>query len=449
MRRHPHCRRCLAIGLVLSALLHALGLALWLRSPEIQEPPREREITLDVSLFSHEPAGARAGPESTSVIADGAGASSNAAADTPPTDQPEPLEHLARAEPKLDLTPEPEPEPEPVTLRGPEPRTAPRPEPMPESEPELDLTPERDRAPARQAEPESKPDPTPRPESTLKRVPEPALEAPSALPALSRSAPRQPSDLPPAPQIRSMDEIKAALKAARAKPTAEATRADRRRTPEVRQPAAARERVREEAKRQAAQEARRFELAKQEAGEARRRELAERKAAEVARRRERAEREAAEEARRVELARQKAEEARRRQRTEREATAAAGRSSGDPGRGSGDSTSSKSQVQGRASASRKAAEGAYLAELRRAIARHRRFPDDARGRRSTGTATLAFVVHADGRIREVRVAESSGDASLDQAALGALLRLDRFKPIPASIGRSRWRLKVPIHFDLR
>jgi protein TonB len=96
-----------------------------------------------------------------------------------------------------------------------------------------------------------------------------------------------------------------------------------------------------------------------------------------------------------------------------------------------------------------AAEAAYLAELQRAIARHQRFPDDARRRQRTGVATLSFVVLGDGRIRQVRVLSSSGDASLDEAAVEAMQRLNRFKPIPAVIGRQEWAMRVPIRFDLR
>jgi protein TonB len=108
-----------------------------------------------------------------------------------------------------------------------------------------------------------------------------------------------------------------------------------------------------------------------------------------------------------------------------------------------------SQEVGPSPAARASAERAYLAELQRAIARYQRFPEDARRRRATGVATLAFAVQADGRIEQVRVVKSSGDAALDQAAVSALGRLGRFKPIPASIGRSSWPMRVPIRFDLR
>ncbi len=100
-------------------------------------------------------------------------------------------------------------------------------------------------------------------------------------------------------------------------------------------------------------------------------------------------------------------------------------------------------------AARAAAERAYLAELQRAISRHQRFPEEARQRRKTGVATVAFVVTADGRITQARIAKSSGDADLDQAAVAALNRLGRFKPIPAASGRASWPMRVPIRFDFR
>jgi protein TonB len=49
----------------------------------------------------------------------------------------------------------------------------------------------------------------------------------------------------------------------------------------------------------------------------------------------------------------------------------------------------------------------------------------------------------------VSIAKSSGDSALDQAAMQALQRLGRFKPIPVSIGRASWSMRVPIRFDLR
>jgi protein TonB len=99
--------------------------------------------------------------------------------------------------------------------------------------------------------------------------------------------------------------------------------------------------------------------------------------------------------------------------------------------------------------SRAAAESLYLAELQRAIAKRRFYPDEARRRNREGAVTVSFVILADGRITQIRVTRSSGWDSLDGAAVRALENLGRFKPIPDEIDRTRWALRVPINFALR
>lgn len=94
-------------------------------------------------------------------------------------------------------------------------------------------------------------------------------------------------------------------------------------------------------------------------------------------------------------------------------------------------------------------EGAYLAEVQRAVARAQVYPEEARRARKTGTAVIAFVVQSNGRISGARLARSSGDPALDRAALAAVGRLGRVRPIPAAFGRSTWALQVPIRFALR
>jgi protein TonB len=96
----------------------------------------------------------------------------------------------------------------------------------------------------------------------------------------------------------------------------------------------------------------------------------------------------------------------------------------------------------------KADESRYLAELQRAIAKHRYYPARARRRGIEGTVALSFVIDADGRIGEIRIADGSGSEVLDDAGLQTVQRLGRFKPIPKSIGRNRWALRVPIRFAL-
>ncbi|MTW19726.1 TonB family protein [Allochromatium palmeri] len=99
-------------------------------------------------------------------------------------------------------------------------------------------------------------------------------------------------------------------------------------------------------------------------------------------------------------------------------------------------------------ASRINAERAYLSALQRAIARHQRYPAGARRHGKTGVAMLSFVIQTDGRLGQIQLAQSSGHAALDQAALQALARLGRFDPIPRSIGRTSWALRVPVRFNL-
>lgn len=122
---------------------------------------------------------------------------------------------------------------------------------------------------------------------------------------------------------------------------------------------------------------------------------------------------------------------------------------GRRGGAAGTTGSDSGQSVGRGTQTDPAAESRYLSELQRAIARHRRYPKEAQRRKLEGVATVSFVILADGHIREVRLAKSSGSALLDKAALETLKRLGAFKPIPREIGRTRWRLRVPIRFSLR
>lgn len=101
------------------------------------------------------------------------------------------------------------------------------------------------------------------------------------------------------------------------------------------------------------------------------------------------------------------------------------------------------------SAKRANMEGIYLSELHRAIKRHQRYPEASRRQGTEGIATIGFILQGDGRIVRVQVVQSSDDRELDRAAIDAINRLGRFKPIPLEIGRSSWSLRISIRFDLR
>jgi periplasmic protein TonB len=76
------------------------------------------------------------------------------------------------------------------------------------------------------------------------------------------------------------------------------------------------------------------------------------------------------------------------------------------------------------------------------------YPLSAREEGVTGEVVLGYVVNAEGRVENVKVARSSGDDRLDRAALAAARRW-RYRPavrngLPQSV---KWRRTL--HFTLR
>jgi protein TonB len=55
------------------------------------------------------------------------------------------------------------------------------------------------------------------------------------------------------------------------------------------------------------------------------------------------------------------------------------------------------------------------------------YPTDALRAEATGVVTMRFLIGIDGTVRDAKLAKSSGNASLDQAAINALSKC-RFKP---------------------
>ena len=82
-----------------------------------------------------------------------------------------------------------------------------------------------------------------------------------------------------------------------------------------------------------------------------------------------------------------------------------------------------------------------LAAIQRRIQAVLVYPPLARRRRTEGTASVAFEIGADGRARRVAVANSSGFAVLDRAALRAVHAAGE---LPYVYGR----LEIPVRFEL-
>lgn len=89
---------------------------------------------------------------------------------------------------------------------------------------------------------------------------------------------------------------------------------------------------------------------------------------------------------------------------------------------------------------------AFLKLLHAAIDGHKRYPSMARRLRREGVATVLFRLHPDGDIDALAVADSSGFAVLDAAALRAVAAVAPFAPATTFLTReARFRVGVKFH----
>ncbi len=69
-------------------------------------------------------------------------------------------------------------------------------------------------------------------------------------------------------------------------------------------------------------------------------------------------------------------------------------------------------------------------------------PKQARGRHGErGKLTIQFVIHRNGKISDMILAQSSGDVQLDQAAWNALLKTSPYKRFPKQVVESEIKLR--------
>lgn len=84
---------------------------------------------------------------------------------------------------------------------------------------------------------------------------------------------------------------------------------------------------------------------------------------------------------------------------------------------------------------------AWGADIRARIERRKSYPRDGDG--ASGTVKLRIVVGADGRLRGVAIAQSSGSDALDRAAVRAVERAGRFPGAPKGLdGEASFTLPV-------
>jgi protein TonB len=95
-----------------------------------------------------------------------------------------------------------------------------------------------------------------------------------------------------------------------------------------------------------------------------------------------------------------------------------------------------------------AAEAAYRAKLQSLIAARKQYPSMAEKMEAEGTVSVAFSVLANGTITGARVASSSGNQWLDQAAVQAVNAVSGALPFPADIHKTQWAFTIGVNFRL-
>ena len=90
----------------------------------------------------------------------------------------------------------------------------------------------------------------------------------------------------------------------------------------------------------------------------------------------------------------------------------------------------------------------YLRSLKKQLEQIKDYPATAKRLKQEGTVRVRFTILADGKIEQVEVSESSRYSSLDNSALEAVAKMEKFQPIPKLLEKERWRIEIPIQYKL-
>ena len=90
----------------------------------------------------------------------------------------------------------------------------------------------------------------------------------------------------------------------------------------------------------------------------------------------------------------------------------------------------------------------YLRSLKKQLEQIKDYPATAKRLKQEGTVRVRFTILADGKIEQIEVSESSRYSSLDNSALEAVTKMEKFQPIPKLLEKERWRIEIPIQYKL-
>lgn len=90
----------------------------------------------------------------------------------------------------------------------------------------------------------------------------------------------------------------------------------------------------------------------------------------------------------------------------------------------------------------------YLRSLKKQLEQIKDYPATAKRLKQEGTVRVRFTILADGKIEQIEVSESSRYSSLDNSALDAVTKMEKFQPIPKLLEKERWRIEIPIQYKL-
>jgi periplasmic protein TonB len=103
------------------------------------------------------------------------------------------------------------------------------------------------------------------------------------------------------------------------------------------------------------------------------------------------------------------------------------------------------QARAQAAAAASASAANWRSELYAHIQRYKRYPEAARSRGDSGTASVSFTLDGGGRVVSARLVSSSGSSVIDEEAVSTI---QRASPMPAPPSGGSVSISVPMHYSL-